>query len=285
MFSADRGSVPKHISKNPSAGGWVSAVHTILARVPTLPFKCQPYPQTWEVESYTNPQFRHANLSVLGVLPIKIVSCYVILGGGSVHVWVELTVTNAMASLSAVVAGNCSLVKYLLLLSRAVAADMAKLFAVRAQGDTTRNWLPSIGKTSHVFLGIGWPDVFLAGPRRATLEAIRNAEFPVQISLEVHIGQGCRHVRLLHSNEEKRYVFSSQKLFKINIRSFRKCFQICLDSSFGIAKVLVYDGSAETSQSFFGGYLGESTAINLSRNLTRRSVMACTIKDKLVCCI
>lgn len=160
----------------------------------------------------------------------------------------------------------------LLLFLRAFLRDMTKLLAVAALGNTTINWLTSIGKTLKILLWSCWPKVLLTRARRVRRETPSDRELLIKVALQVHVGVSNSKF-LLISDQIDWNILGTESLLQSQVSSVRSSLNILMESFLDIIKISLLGTLLEIIPSFWSRNVLDVVACKLTGILTLNSLM------------
>jgi len=122
------------------------------------------------------------------------------------------------------------------LLLWAMLGNVADFVTVAALGLAAIGRLSSISKTFKVLVNILGPQITIARARRVPLKAVRDRVLLVDVSLQVHVGQGGGK-GTLNSNEPKADVLSAETFLKLDISRVGGSLDIGLNGFLDVVEV------------------------------------------------
>ncbi|KAI1401403.1 hypothetical protein F4819DRAFT_331860 [Hypoxylon fuscum] len=182
----------------------------------------------------------------------------------------ELTVTNTMAHLLAVVALDHDALLLNLLL-RASLGGVSKLITVGTLGNAALDGLTCIPKTLKILLSRLRPSFGLSRTSWLVDPAVMDAELLVQVTLKVHVSVGREQRRVLESNQVDVDRLSTECLFQVGISDGGLSLEILLNTLLDILHVLRLGSLDDLRPGALSVHISDLGAINLACSLALSS--------------
>lgn len=161
----------------------------------------------------------------------------------------------------------------ILLLVRAVLGNMAHLVAVATLGNAEFDDLAGILKPLHVLLwGLG-PKLSVARTGRVGPEAVSDGILLTQVTLEIHVREGCQ-VRLLNGDQPELQILGAECLLQIGKSRLRSGLGIGLNRLLNLRDATLLNGLKNGTPGVGEGHVLVLGAIKLASALTLGSAMA-----------